>query len=117
MTAPHERTWRLVAVASFLVQLAVLYWPRPPDVGGGVPGLDLLVHVVVFAAVALAARRGGLPVLPVALALLAHAVLSEVVQDRLLAERTGSVVDVVADVVGTGVGLALAPVGRRRARS
>ncbi len=102
--------WRGVLVGAVLVQVAVLYWPRPPDVGGGVPGLDLVVHLVVFGAVALAGRRAGLPAVPLLVVLGAHAVLSELVQAYLLPERTGDWRDVVADVMGVAAGFAL---GRR----
>lgn len=103
----RSRRWRVVLLGAVLVQLAVLYWPRPPDVGGGVPGFDLVVHLVVFGAVAFAGRRAGLPVVPLLVVLVAHAVLSEVVQEQLLARRTGDWRDAVADVVGVTGGLAL----------
>ncbi|GAB4062980.1 hypothetical protein GCM10028777_04580 [Angustibacter speluncae] len=102
--------WLAVAVVAHLV---VLYWPRPPDVGGGVPHLDLVVHLVVFGAVALCAVRCGLPLRWVVLALLAHAVVSEVVQDAFVPDRTGDWRDAVADAAGT---LAGALLGRRWVR-
>lgn len=107
--AAASRRRRVALVVAVVVQLAVLYWPRTPDVGG-VPGLDLVVHLLVFGAVASTGRRAGVPVVPLLLALVAHAVLSEVVQGYLLAERSGDRRDVVADVVGAAAGLLL---GRR----
>ncbi len=104
----------LVLVA--LVHLVVLYAPSSPS-GGGVPHLDKAVHVAVFAAVAVCARWCGLPRSPVVVALLAHAVLSEVVQGVLLSGRSADPLDAVADVVGVVLG-ALVPVpGARRAGS
>jgi len=109
----RERTWHRLALVAVLVQLAVLYWPRPPDVGGGVPGLDLLVHLLVFGAVAYAGGRAGLAPGPLVAALLVHAVFSEVVQAYLVPERTGDWRDAVADAVGTLAGVLAA--GRRPA--
>ena len=95
----------LLAVA-VAVQLAVLYWPRAG--GGGLPYVDKLVHVAIFAAVAWAGCRAGVPHRVLVPLLVAHAVVSEVVQDRLLAGRSGDPADVAADLVGTGLGLLLA---------
>jgi hypothetical protein len=101
-----------VLLAAVVVQLAVLYWPRPPDVGAGVPGLDLVVHLAVFGAVAWAGRRAGLPVVPLVAALVLHAAVSEVVQAYLVPDRTGDWRDAVADVVGTVGGVLVASRGR-----
>jgi VanZ family protein len=103
-SARRER--RLLA-AAVLVQLVVLYAPRAPSTAG-LPGVDKVVHVAVFAAVAVTARRCRLPVLPVGLVLLAHAALSEVLQHAVLPGRSGDVLDVVADAAGVALGLLLA---------
>lgn len=102
---------RAVLAVAVVVHLVVLYAPSAPAVGG--PSLtDEVVHVVVFAVVAWAARGAGLPLAGVVLALLAHAVVSELVQHALLAGRTGDPSDVVADAVGVAVGVVV-PVARR----
>ena len=92
--------WFVVAV---LVSLVVLFSPSD----GGVslfPGSDKLVHLSLFAGLA-ATTRWRFGPLPVALAALgAYAVVSEVVQGALLASRSGDPVDVVADLVGVGLG-------------
>ena len=97
---------RLLLVVTVVVQLVVLYAPRTPS-AGSVPGLDKLVHAAVFAAVAWAALRCGFPRLAVAVVLTAHAVLSEVLQAQLLAARSGDPLDVVADLAGVVLALAL----------
>ena len=101
--------WRALFVLAIVVQLVVLYAPR--GTGGGIPYLDKVVHVAIFAAVVWAGRRVGVPGLWLAAIFLAHAVVSEVVQAALLPGRSGSVTDVLADVVGVALGLAL-PVRR-----
>lgn len=77
------------------------------------PGLDKLVHVAVFAAVGLTAVLAGAGWRIVALLLVLHAGVSELVQARLLAGRSGDPWDVVADVAGALAGVALG-VARRR---
>ena len=74
---------RVLLALALALQLVVLYAPSSPS-GGGVPHLDKAVHAAVFAAVAWAAPRAGVPVVATAVALVAHAVLSEVVQAALL---------------------------------
>ena len=94
-------TWRArvlfwVCVA---VQLAVLYAPRAVSPPAGLP-LDKVVHATVFGAVLWAGVRAGLRAAPLAAVLLGHAVVSEVVQARLLPGRSGDPVDAVADALG-----------------
>ncbi len=109
MTAVR-RDWAVFG-AAVLLQLVVLY--APSGDGPSVPFADKLVHFAIFALVAWAGRRVGLPVVPLVVALVAHALLSEVLQATLLDERSGDPWDVVADVVGIGVGVLLPS---RRAR-
>jgi hypothetical protein len=75
---------------------------------GGVPYLDKLVHVLVFAAVAWTGLRAGVPARWLLPLLVLHAVTSELVQARLLAQRSGDPADVVADLAGTLAGTLLA---------
>jgi hypothetical protein len=100
---------RVLLVVAVVVQLAVLYAPRAPS-AGSVPGLDKVVHAAVFAAVAWAALRCGAARWVVGLVLVAHAVLSEVLQHVLLPARSGDPRDVVADVVGVVLGLLIGTV-------
>jgi VanZ family protein len=105
-------TWRALLPGAVVVHLAVLYWPDPPDTGVAVPGLDLLVHVVVFGAVAVCAVRAGVRPAVVVGVLLAHAVVSELLQAYAVPERTGDWRDALADAVGTLVGVLVARTGR-----
>jgi VanZ family protein len=91
---------------AIIVQLLALYWPNPPQ-GGGIPGLDKAVHASVFLAPALLGLLAGLRRVVLAPLLIAHAVLSELVQHFLLPARAGDPWDAVADIVGVALGLAI----------
>ena len=97
--------------ACVAVQLAVLYWPRTVSTPSGLP-LDKLVHAAVFGAVLWTGVRAGLRRGPLVAVLLAHAVVSEVVQAALLPGRSGDPADVVADAAGVLLAV-LAVRGRR----
>ncbi|ACQ79548.1 conserved hypothetical protein [Beutenbergia cavernae DSM 12333] len=101
-----------------VVQLIALYAPSTPRVGPDIPNLDKLQHGLSFALVAGTGLLAGLRARWFVPVLLAHAVLSEVVQGAFLPDRSGDVADVVADVAGIAVGWALAfLVMRRRSAS
>lgn len=106
--------WLAALALAVVVQLVVLYLPSPPE-GPGIPGLDKVVHVGVFAAPALAGVLGGLRPAVLGAALAAHAVVSELAQHALLAERSGDAWDVAADLVGVALGLAVGVALRRHA--
>ena len=75
------------------------------------PGLDDKVsHLLTFAALAVAGRLALVPVRPLAVALAAYALLTEVLQALLPIGRHGDPLDWLADVAGVGLGLALAAV-------
>ncbi|HEX5532674.1 MAG TPA: hypothetical protein VFX33_02915 [Actinomycetales bacterium] len=99
--------WRWLLAAAVVVQLLVLYFPLSGP-GGGLPGVDKIVHAAVFGAVAFTGRRARVPLLPLVALLVAHAVVSEVVQATLLTARDGDPWDAVADVAGTALGAWLA---------
>lgn len=94
------RRWLFAAV---VVQLVVLYAPRAPSTGG-VPGLDKLVHVLVFGLVVAAGLRVCAPGWLVLLLTVVHAPVSEMVQAVVLANRSGDPLDVLADLVGCALG-------------
>ena len=108
MTTDRSRPWRLVpAAAALVLQLVVLYSPS----GGGaapVPNFDKLVHCAIFAVPVLLALVAGLPRWPVVVLAALHAPVSELIQWTLLPHRSGDPWDVVADLVGVGVGLVAA---------
>lgn len=105
--------WVLFALA-VLVQLVVLYVPTTPE-GPGLPGFDKLVHASVFLLPAAFGVIAGIPLVPLAAVLAAHAVLSEVLQHLVLPGRSGDPWDALADLLGVALGLAIGATLRRRA--
>jgi hypothetical protein len=95
---------RLPFVGAVLVSLVVLFTPAS-DVPSGFPGSDKLVHVAVFAALALTGRLAGLPRAGLVAGLVAYAVGSEVLQGLLPLGRSPDVVDVLADGMGVALGV------------
>ncbi len=104
--APTSARVRAAVLAvACAVHLLVLYVPRAPSVSSSGVRLDLLVHLAVFAAVALTAVWAGLSVRLVAGVLAVEAVVSEVVQGLWLPHRSGDVTDAAADLLGAALGL------------
>jgi len=97
-----------------LISAVVLLVPRAPTPGPDVPGLDKVVHGLVFAVLALTACRRFGRRTTVAAALVGYAVVTEIVQGLLLADRAGDPFDVMADLVGAACGWLLARHGDRR---
>ncbi|MEL4356565.1 MULTISPECIES: VanZ family protein [unclassified Luteococcus] len=91
--------WLALALTSVALQLWLLYSTRPPT-PVTFPGADKVVHFCMFGGVAglflLAGARRG----PVVAASLAHALISELIQWRWVAGRSGSPRDLVADSAG-----------------
>ena len=77
-----------------------------PSAGGSVsfPGADKLVHLALFALLAATTRWRFGQATGLLAAVAAYAVVSELVQGLVLAERSGDVRDVVADLLGAGLG-------------
>jgi hypothetical protein len=97
---------RAAFAVAFLVSLAVLFTPGS-DVPTGPPGVDKAVHGLLFAVLALSGRWAGVRRPVLAGLLVGYAAVSEVVQGLAPLDRSASVGDVLADVVGLLVGLAV----------
>ena len=97
-----------------LVSLVVLFTPA-----SGVPtapaGVDKLVHVALFAALAGTGRWAGAGAARLAVALAVYAAGSEVIQGFAPLARSGSLADWSADAAGILLGLALWDLLARRA--
>jgi VanZ family protein len=89
-----------------LVSLAVLFAPAS-DVPSAPPGVDKVVHALLFLALALTGRWAGVRQSLLGAALVGYAVVSELVQGLTPLDRSMSVGDWLADVVGVVAGLAL----------
>jgi VanZ family protein len=89
-----------------LVSLAVLFAPAS-DVPTAPPGVDKVVHCLLFLALAFTGRWAGIRQSLLGVALVGYAVVSELIQGLTPLDRSMSVGDWLADVAGALVGLAL----------
>ena len=98
-----------------LVSLVMLFSPASDTPGGFEPN-DKLVHFLLFAALAVTGRLAGVPVLRLAVGLVAYAGVSEVLQSVLPIDRHGDPRDALADVLGAVSGLGGVSLVRRDRR-
>lgn len=77
------------------------------------PGMDKVGHFALFAALAYTGRRARLAEVPLAIGLVAYAVVSEPLQGMLPINRDASVWDALTDLCGIALGLWLARRARR----
>lgn len=109
--APGNRwAWALLAVLAG--HLYVLYDPSPPG-PALLPGADKIVHVAIFALPIPLAARALRRWWWLALALAVHAPVSEAIQGGLLPGRSADPWDMVADLLGVGLGVGAALLTRR----
>lgn len=111
---PSRRVMLALFVGACAIQLLGLYWPELPGEGGS-SGFDKLAHAGMFGLVMATGVLAGIPTLPLAGVLVAHAVVSELIQGFLLPRRGGDPWDAVADVVGIAIGVGVARWLARRA--
>ena len=102
--AVHGALSRGVFAVAVLVSLAVLFAPAD-DVPSSPPGVDKLVHLLLFAALAVSGRWAGARAGVLGVLLVLYAAVSEVVQGLSALERSASVADWVADAIGVLAGL------------
>ena len=111
--AGHGTLARGVFALVVLVSLAVLFAPAS-DVPTAPAGVDKVVHLALFAALAASGRWAGAGVRALAALLLGYAAVSEVVQGLPALGRSTSLADWGADAAGVLVGLALRELASRR---
>lgn len=104
--AVHGALSRGVFAVAVLVSLAVLFAPGPA-VPSAPTGVDKVVHVTLFAALAVTGRWAGIGRGVLATLLPLYAAVSELLQEIPALQRDGSLGDLVADVAGALVGLLL----------
>jgi VanZ family protein len=102
----HGPLARGAFAVAVLVSLAVLFAPAS-DVPTAPPGVDKVVHSLLFLVLALTGRWAGIRPSLLGAALVGYAVVSELVQGLSPLDRSMSVGDWLADVVGVVAGLAL----------
>jgi VanZ family protein len=110
--AVHGALSRGAFAVAVLVSLAVLFAPAG-EVPSAPPGVDKLVHVLVFLALTVTGRWAGVRATVLALLLVAYAAVSEVVQALSPLERSGSLADWLADLLGVVLGLVAWLTGER----
>ena len=113
--AVHGALSRGAFAVAVLVSLAVLFAPAD-DVPASPPGVDKVVHLLLFAALALTGRWAGARAGALGVLLVVYAAVSEVVQGFSALERSASVADWVADTVGVLAGLLAWAWAARRTR-
>jgi hypothetical protein len=102
----HGPLSRGAFAVAVLVSLAVLFAPAS-DVPTAPPGVDKVVHGLLFLVLAFTGRWAGIRQSVLGVALVGYAVVSELIQGLSPLDRSMSVGDWLADVVGVVVGLAL----------
>lgn len=100
--------WISLAVVSVLLFIPATTVPVEPPVS------DKVVHVLLFAVLALTGRFALFRVLPLGIGLVAYAVATEALQEVLPINRYGDPRDVLADSVGMLIGLVVAWSSSRR---
>ncbi|GAA2095747.1 MULTISPECIES: hypothetical protein [Brevibacterium] len=104
--------WAILLLLCLAVQLTGLY--SPSDSGPApFPHSDKVFHAAAFAAVTATALLAGIRMRWVLALNAAHAIASELIQGFFLDARTGDPLDVLADLVGIGLGVAAVAVLRR----
>lgn len=115
-TAAIRRRWVVLTVLALVVQMVALYSPSSGEpLFPTPPHTDKVFHAASFAVVTACVLLARLPLRVVVIAMLAHAVLSELIQWRFIESRSGDLVDLLADTVGIAVGILVARVILRRA--
>ncbi|MBA2390361.1 MAG: VanZ family protein [Geodermatophilaceae bacterium] len=95
------------------VSVGILFSPAS-GVPVAPPGTDLVVHVVLFAALSYTGVLAGMSRPAAVIVLLVYAAASEVLQSVPALNRSTSLADWLADAAGVGVGVAIGLMVRRR---
>ena len=110
-TTAIRRRWIVFTVLALVVQMVALYSPSSGEpLVPTPPHTDKVFHAASFAVVTVCALLARLPRRLVVITMLAHAVLSELIQWRFIESRSGDLVDLLADTVGIAVGILVARV-------
>ncbi|MBE9374191.1 VanZ family protein [Saccharopolyspora sp. HNM0983] len=91
--------------AALLLSVIVLFTPAS-GVPSAPPGTDKVIHIALFAALALTGRAAGIRTRVLLPALAGYAIASELLQGRLPIGRSADAWDAAADLVGVAAGFA-----------
>jgi VanZ family protein len=105
-----------VAFAAVLALSLVVLFSPGSDVPSGLPVSDKVVHFSLFLALAVTGRGAAVPAVPLAVALIAYAGVSEVLQTVLPIDRDGDLRDGLADTLGVLAGLGVVTLAARAGR-
>ncbi len=112
----HGALARGAFAVAVLVSLAVLFAPAG-NVPDAPPGVDKVVHVAVFLALAVTGRWAGIRAGGLGAGLVLYAAVSEVLQAVTPLARSGSLADLLADLAGVVLGLGSWVLGQRARRA
>jgi hypothetical protein len=112
----HGALARGAFAVAVLVSLAVLFAPAG-EVPEAPAGVDIVVHVCLFLALAVTGRWAGVRAVVLGGLLVPYGAVSEVLQAVTPLGRTGSVADLLADAAGVAGGLGAWALGERTRRS
>jgi VanZ family protein len=96
--------WRIGFAAAVVLQLYGVYAPREAGPDVGLPEVDKVAHLFLFGSVAFLGLMARVPARWLLSALVANAIVSELVQYWLLPNRDGDLFDVLADLSGVALG-------------
>jgi VanZ family protein len=96
--------WRIGFVGACLLQLYGVYSPKQAGPDLGLPLADKVAHLFLFGSVAFLGLKVGVRARWLLVALVANAVISELVQHFVLPQRSGDPFDSLADLLGVVVG-------------
>jgi len=96
--------WRIGFVAACALQLYGVYAPREAGPHVGIPSADKIAHFFLFGSVAFLGLKARVPARWLLAALVANAIVSELVQHYLLPQRDGDPLDALADLAGVALG-------------
>jgi len=106
--------WRIGFVAAVALQLYGVYAPREAGPHIGIPQIDKVAHCFLFGAVAFLGLKARVPARWLLGALVANAIVSELVQHWFLPQRDGDPFDSLADLAGVALGAWLGNRSNRR---
>ncbi|MBA8825835.1 hypothetical protein FHX42_003201 [Saccharopolyspora lacisalsi] len=105
MLDPYRAHWaRAPFIIVLAISLVILFTPAS-GVPTAPPGTDKVVHLLLFALLAVTGGVGRLPLGGLSVGLLCYAATSEALQAILPLNRSGDVLDATVDALGAAAGL------------